>query len=988
MKGFNPGKDKIKDTNQLGSQIVREIVIPELTKEVNENKNFAHFRQVYNSLILATWYKKKIKDSILEQVYADKNKVAGVNIDDPQEKQRIYKRYLQAFKKGVYNYIKEDKIPYSFASDPGAQTVARKYFSGGIAWGATYLSPVMTVVENMPNSAMVGNAVEIDIKLDMAIKDGARDLAMKAEVISRSDRSRIAWGEKRKTFFLIAPEQMTIAYKLKGEPVRKLEEDGLKVVVGLPDDEQGLVILSQSETALEWIRKKGFQTQPEGIYEILFRLPKGAQSLSEQMVERRFADVPGVAVEWSRAYDLQGPCYRLVLIASADKVAPVVNWVQSNGYSVIQKTRTSFGASRLFSGLDEQKSRKMTWEELIDFMQALGVNEFKDMSPLYKKTIEEEQIDRKIVEKSLENEDFIKDIFESLFARPDLNLSKVSGHDIWYLGEGGFRRVYQVNLRISGEPHDYSFLFKVLKEDVKHSDSGFIYNERYVRAIESVLGQIRQKDLELYPPFVSHRVVTDSKGRERIVIAEGFVPLEVVPDVKARRLALEAYFKMFLILDSKIFLKDPRINNVIITKNHRVKEIAAIIDLDNIYGPRLRADRRVYPEDYSEEQPSFELDPVRNLLGFGYTDEEILNAACDILGVERAEVLFKDYLGRRGFFQAAILRNFKIVGSKSDPLPKREAVKHPLSFKAGPVDITINGLPRKVPGTASLETILFDMNLSPEDGFIIELNGHRIADERTGWVHDDFKVPVADLLTAAPENPGANEIQIKFSSDHLNVEKLGSFHKLLEDHGFYECLKTLIKDLYNLQNVLGHATEQDQKLKAALNFLSTLISNQVMLRDDTGSEEHAGSHLLSVQQFHKLEISAKRIDFRNKGDRRMAMLEYLDRVKEAYQELLDIYHQVSGGMVNEAMLSDHKVHLPAGLIKATVEGRKLYGTNGPGGIDLTPAHMNVQTQNNGGTIKFHLDPAMLKQLQNAPGFVPVIIGMHRMNGLREFLEAQ
>src|SRR5208282_2949693 len=72
------------DTNQLGSQIVREIVIPELTREVNENKNFVQLRKVYNSLILATWYKKKIKDSILTQVYADKNKVTGVNVDDSQ----------------------------------------------------------------------------------------------------------------------------------------------------------------------------------------------------------------------------------------------------------------------------------------------------------------------------------------------------------------------------------------------------------------------------------------------------------------------------------------------------------------------------------------------------------------------------------------------------------------------------------------------------------------------------------------------------------------------------------------------------------------------------------------------------------------------------------------------------------------------------------------------------------------------------------------
>ena len=62
----------------IGANIVREIVIPELTNEVNEDKNFAQLRQVYNSLILATWYKKKIKDSILAQVYADKNKTAGV----------------------------------------------------------------------------------------------------------------------------------------------------------------------------------------------------------------------------------------------------------------------------------------------------------------------------------------------------------------------------------------------------------------------------------------------------------------------------------------------------------------------------------------------------------------------------------------------------------------------------------------------------------------------------------------------------------------------------------------------------------------------------------------------------------------------------------------------------------------------------------------------------------------------------------------------
>jgi tetratricopeptide (TPR) repeat protein/glutathione synthase/RimK-type ligase-like ATP-grasp enzyme len=123
---LDPSASPRNDVNALGSKIIREIVIPELTREVNEDKNFARLRQVYNSLILATWYKKKIKDSVLSRVYCDKNKVSGVNIDDPREKERIYRQYLTAFKKGVYNYIKEEMDPVT------RQTLPRKYFSGGV----------------------------------------------------------------------------------------------------------------------------------------------------------------------------------------------------------------------------------------------------------------------------------------------------------------------------------------------------------------------------------------------------------------------------------------------------------------------------------------------------------------------------------------------------------------------------------------------------------------------------------------------------------------------------------------------------------------------------------------------------------------------------------------------------------------------------------------------------------------------------------------
>jgi len=110
--------------HSIASRIVREIIIPALEKEVNEGKNFAQLRQIYSGMILATWYKEVLKGSLLEKTYADKSRLKGIN-QDPKFNEQIFQQYLKAFKKGVFNYIKEDVGRYS------KQTIPRKYFSGG-----------------------------------------------------------------------------------------------------------------------------------------------------------------------------------------------------------------------------------------------------------------------------------------------------------------------------------------------------------------------------------------------------------------------------------------------------------------------------------------------------------------------------------------------------------------------------------------------------------------------------------------------------------------------------------------------------------------------------------------------------------------------------------------------------------------------------------------------------------------------------------------
>ena len=78
-------------TSTLVSNIVRSIILPQLEKEVNEDKNFAPLRQVFSGMILAAWYKRALRESLLTKIYADKAKVKGVD-QDPKNNEAIYQQ--------------------------------------------------------------------------------------------------------------------------------------------------------------------------------------------------------------------------------------------------------------------------------------------------------------------------------------------------------------------------------------------------------------------------------------------------------------------------------------------------------------------------------------------------------------------------------------------------------------------------------------------------------------------------------------------------------------------------------------------------------------------------------------------------------------------------------------------------------------------------------------------------------------------------------
>jgi nucleoside-diphosphate-sugar epimerase len=151
------------------AEIMRELIIPEIEKEINQGKNFAQLRQIYHSMILATWYKRNLKQGLLNQIYADKGKLEGMAAANQAAKDQIYDQYMAAYKKGVFNLIKEEK-------ESSSNVVARKYFSGGV----TKLAKAEVVDKNDPDLAMMskdpkrGKKTQVAKTLMQTIKEGKR----------------------------------------------------------------------------------------------------------------------------------------------------------------------------------------------------------------------------------------------------------------------------------------------------------------------------------------------------------------------------------------------------------------------------------------------------------------------------------------------------------------------------------------------------------------------------------------------------------------------------------------------------------------------------------------------------------------------------------------------------------------------------------------------------------------------------------------------
>lgn len=122
---YNFNDPRQKELNSYSSELIRELIIPRLTREVNSSRSYAQLRQVYYSLILAQWVKqghKVTRSQVTSKV--DSQDLSGLTSKASWSKDTYYQAYRKSFQKGEYN--RQEQV----SSVSGLSI--RQYFSGGI----------------------------------------------------------------------------------------------------------------------------------------------------------------------------------------------------------------------------------------------------------------------------------------------------------------------------------------------------------------------------------------------------------------------------------------------------------------------------------------------------------------------------------------------------------------------------------------------------------------------------------------------------------------------------------------------------------------------------------------------------------------------------------------------------------------------------------------------------------------------------------------
>lgn len=187
---------RVRQLNEYSSHLIRELILPKLTREVNSSPKYAALRQVYYCLLLAQWYKRCAPGISQILPAADSRDLTGIVSAHGWSKQRYFDAYMRSARDGEY------AISENFKTDRGI--TVRQYMSGGFVLGGAFTpdaqnaSGVSVLAEDDHMPVMPRDVIAVHFPADTAengkpggVKDGGlrwgaeTDLPLSAERIRR-----------------------------------------------------------------------------------------------------------------------------------------------------------------------------------------------------------------------------------------------------------------------------------------------------------------------------------------------------------------------------------------------------------------------------------------------------------------------------------------------------------------------------------------------------------------------------------------------------------------------------------------------------------------------------------------------------------------------------------------------------------------------------------------------------------------------------------
>ena len=945
--GKSQGRES--NINKLGSDIVREIVIPQLTKEINENKNFSQLRQVYNSLILATWYKNKIKESILGQVYADKKKVQGVGYRDISC-QAIYQRYLQAFKKGVYNYIKEESDPLT------QQAVPRKYFSGGMS---------LLLDEKIDYAQASEVPVSLDraqiVTVDLAAISNDKAMTTPPDAISRviKDLENDLESKGVRINRRIDPRDQRL-------PVNKKILDSF--INAMDIDENPLVENQRSDY----------------IYNLLLLAVKGKnRGIWDKWIEQANAGLEAVAEEnriENEKYVISPDILRpqLPVILPLDdryilKIRKDTRWgeLDRNAYiigDIVEKSSNKL-AGRTSLGYDQNTTSWLA-------VEPLGININDDYRGQY--------LGRKAYQKLVKTLGVIR----SAGMTPDV--TSPSAQNMWEkMGAG----VEFVGSYYNSPSHFVNSLgwSWVIRSDNAQMASG-VNRREFIKwaSIFTLSFALPAQARPLKEPtpniYTARKMVLDHLEG---LYKEG----KIRSDIGSREYWLNLVFKgndkMYLFgLDDVEIAMEAGFKSTAAGKPISVKEFAAkAIQAIRNQAPEVKLKRffigswsRYMTSLYNNDiflimhkevlhQRAKDIDP---LLG-EMIDRLIDNTAkWENKDIDTEWQKFNDaYLIPKGYYASvspAVQGKNNLYFSLIYHIESKEQVPMPGGRS---IDVITGRRADNVPfagdlGTApkGFDRVFIDLDtINNEADQYIKMTRREILPFTTinfkklsgieSWLKQIKGRGIINLIEILTDSTKKHEKAHKVYEDFKNVQLSQGFGIFQES---FDDLKKENPEGFDVSQseVYAYLSQTRDSRVSSLVVFKLL---EFFMRGTSSPEFYAASFILN-------QMTGKDLDFR--------------KADETIELVTPLLHMTDTELSQKAK-SILEAFFPP------VKDQAMVNVQNTGGIDLTAANMNLQSQNIGGAIAFHLDPAMLQTLQNAPGFLPVIISIRPMNDLHRFL---